>query len=334
MAFNPEYQTRIGDGMVVRFRHPFYRRAGHRIQDVLDDFNLPRVCYKIVASTYVLFMVWGFYLILPLPGHWSPKAQPDASAISQDPTKEVQVGSPKFYFEIFTVAAACRFHAPDLYVPAENAIQNNGNSSCATCQDFPQAISKGNSNASGILHWVKGCHYRWDSTGKICIDFRRFDAIVFVGNVSLEPIYNAVSALLRQNLVKGSLANWDVPDENQFTEPLCSNHFLASNRTSAHDALSMWNMTGYGCSLEGPQSADETGRHSGHDGPQLADLAGTQSKFGLIVIEAPQSVIGVEACNVSEVVLDYPPTRWSCGLWGSSPERNEPFVEPLEQCID
>lgn len=65
----------------------------------------------------------------------------------------------------------------------------------------------------------------------------QFGAIVFVGDTNLQSIYNGFNILLRQDLARGSLATWDMPDDarsqcrcdNQFTEPVCSEYFVTSS---------------------------------------------------------------------------------------------------------
>ncbi|EXJ83186.1 hypothetical protein A1O1_06805 [Capronia coronata CBS 617.96] len=230
MAINPEYQTSMEDGMLVPVRHPFYRRTGNPLRDLVDDINFPHFCYKAVAYTYVLTILWGFYMILPLPGHWSTDGQPDNVTIfSRDYTN---------YFDVFKVSSACHLQAPDLYLPAIDAIPSlNGSSYCSTRLGFLSAISEGNTSSPDIQHWVQGCRYPWYSIDEICTIIGRFSAIIFVGDSSLQSIYNGFNILLRQDLVNGCLATWDMPDgaqlhcrcENQFTEPFCVKYFVNSS---------------------------------------------------------------------------------------------------------
>ncbi|OAL39099.1 hypothetical protein AYO20_01417 [Fonsecaea nubica] len=91
---------------------------------------------------------------------------------------------------------------------------------------------------------TKYCHYHWYSVEEICMILERFDAIVFVGDSSIQAIYNGLSILLRQDLTHGALRTWDMDKErlrqcscdNQFTSQACSEHFITSSNdlTSHH----------------------------------------------------------------------------------------------------
>ena len=65
----------------------------------------------------------------------------------------------------------------------------------------------------------------------------RFDAVVFVGDAALQPIYNAFNILLRQDLATGALKSWEMDRsildscrcDAQFTTSACAQHFVTSS---------------------------------------------------------------------------------------------------------
>jgi hypothetical protein len=65
----------------------------------------------------------------------------------------------------------------------------------------------------------------------------RFDAVVFVGDASLQNIYNGFNILLRQDLATGALKAWDMDGnlldscrcDAQFNTPACAEHFVTSS---------------------------------------------------------------------------------------------------------
>ena len=67
----------------------------------------------------------------------------------------------------------------------------------------------------------------------------RFDAIVFIGDDSLKPIYAAFNMLLRENMAIGSLKQWELNEsrrdtcscDNQLTKPECSSHMIMESQT-------------------------------------------------------------------------------------------------------
>lgn len=65
----------------------------------------------------------------------------------------------------------------------------------------------------------------------------RFDAVVFVGDHSLQTVYNGLNILLRRDLAHGTLKTWFLDKEtleqcrceNQFTSEICAGHFVTSS---------------------------------------------------------------------------------------------------------
>jgi hypothetical protein len=81
------------------------------------------------------------------------------------------------------------------------------------------------------------CAYRWYSVDEICFILERFDGIAFVGDSSLQSIYNGLNILLRQDLAAGSLQTWDMDQATkdhcdcniQFTNPACAKYFVTAS---------------------------------------------------------------------------------------------------------
>lgn len=65
----------------------------------------------------------------------------------------------------------------------------------------------------------------------------RFDAVVFIGDASLQNIYNGFNILLRQDLATGALKSWEMDRqildscrcEAQFDTPACAEYFVTSS---------------------------------------------------------------------------------------------------------
>lgn len=58
-------------------RRPFYIVLAHKVEDLIDDINWLHVAFKICAFTYIGFIVWITWHVLPLPGHWDVGRQSD-----------------------------------------------------------------------------------------------------------------------------------------------------------------------------------------------------------------------------------------------------------------
>ena len=77
---------------------------------------------------------------------------------------------------------------------------------------------------------------------EICAIFDRFDGLVFVGDSTLQAIYNGLNILLRQDLSRGALKSWELSHEeasqcqceNQFTQESCFKHFALSSEEVIH----------------------------------------------------------------------------------------------------
>lgn len=90
-----------------------------------------------------------------------------------------------------------------------------------------------------LMAWLTkiGCHYRWFNVKEICFIMSRFDGLLFMGDESLQTVYNGLNILLRQDLVHGALKTVDSTlskecrCNNQFIKQACSKHFV----TDSHD---------------------------------------------------------------------------------------------------
>lgn len=84
-----------------------------------------------------------------------------------------------------------------------------------------------------------GCHYRWYTIPEICMILERFAGVVFVGDATLQTIYNGFNILLREDLALGSLNTWEMDAteragctcNNQFVREPCGRYYT----TSGHD---------------------------------------------------------------------------------------------------
>lgn len=65
----------------------------------------------------------------------------------------------------------------------------------------------------------------------------RFDRVVFIGDSTLQSIYNGFNILLRQDLATGALKAWEMDRtlldacrcDSQFTTPSCANYYITSS---------------------------------------------------------------------------------------------------------
>ncbi|EXJ57809.1 uncharacterized protein A1O5_12367 [Cladophialophora psammophila CBS 110553] len=212
-------------------RAPLLTRLSWQMSDALDylkELNFPRIMYHLLSLAYLSFIVYLTYYVLPLPGHWNPAPHSDRVAIvSQDLNN---------YFNSFRGLTECSIRAPDLYLPPspDQSLQGSPNAYCPRRKDLLEAMSSGGRIGFDTPYFPKDCHYRWYSVEEICMILERFDAIVFVGDYSLQTIYNGFSILLRRDLAHGALRTWSMDKEklrqcrcdNQFTSQPCSEHFI------------------------------------------------------------------------------------------------------------
>jgi hypothetical protein len=108
---------------------------------------------------------------------------------------------------------------------------------CSSRKRLLEAMSNGGRIGFDAPYTPAHCHYRWYSTVEICMILERFDAVVFVGDDSLQSIYNGFNILLRQDLSAGALKAWEMDSDmlrscrcdSQFTAPACAAYLVSSS---------------------------------------------------------------------------------------------------------
>ncbi|KAL2431323.1 hypothetical protein ABEF95_006467 [Exophiala dermatitidis] len=213
-------------------RRPLHLRIAHKVQDFLDELNIPRLFYKTLAYSYVLVILWCFYLLVSLPQRSNHEVQqlPD----------DFPVFSQEFdnYYETFKVSSGCHLREGDLYIAPNASVPGKDRKPfCATRKELLTEMSKGETRSPNTPWVVPECHYHWYSMAEICMILGRFDTIIFVGDTDLQNIYNGFNILLRKDLVKGTLATWDMDwasqsqclCEKQFSRPFCAGSWVTSS---------------------------------------------------------------------------------------------------------
>ena len=104
-----------------------------------------------------------------------------------------------------------------------------------------------------------GCHYRWYEIAEICMILSRFDSIVFIGDETLQTIYNGLNILLRQDLSLGALDPLKITGDdiqkckcdNQFIKDSCSKYAITSSQqvSSSSSGYSKHYQRPYACQL-------------------------------------------------------------------------------------
>jgi hypothetical protein len=82
----------------------------------------------------------------------------------------------------------------------------------------------------------------------------RFDDVIFIGDSSLQTIYNGFNILLREDLSTGALKSWEMTPEllascrcdNQFKTPSCAKYFITSSDEVSENTPSLG--SSYACS--------------------------------------------------------------------------------------
>lgn len=143
------------------------------------------------------------------------------------------------YFAPFEGFVQCNIKASDLYaLPPLNSLgQYEPDAFCSTRKRLLESISNGGRAGFDAPYTPSECHYRWYATAEICMILERFDAVVFVGDDTLQAIYNGLNILLRQDLATGALKDWDMSKDEldscrcdaQFTTPACAQHLVTSS---------------------------------------------------------------------------------------------------------
>ncbi|CAD6568399.1 MAG: hypothetical protein ASARMPREDX12_001397 [Alectoria sarmentosa] len=196
---------------------------------ILGNSN-PVVASKRTAFTVILAIALFFWMISTFSG---PPRQLDRVPFSHDSVED--------YFLHFQGHRRCGIKSTQLYVPPfppdDNALKHT--LYCNNRATLLEAMSGGGRHGFEKPYFPAGCHYRWYSTPEICMILERFDAIVFIGDDSLKPIYAAFNMLLRENMAIGSLKQWELNEsrrdtcscDNQLTKPECSSHMIMESQT-------------------------------------------------------------------------------------------------------
>ncbi len=136
--------------------------------------------------------------------------------------------------------------SPDLYIRPEVSNPDVPKSSlyCPNRAKLLEAMSGGGRHGFDVPYFPAGCHYRWYSTPEICMILERFDAIIFIGDDTLQHVYAAFNMLIRENIALGSLKQWEMKEseragcrcENQLIKSECSKYaILDSQAVRDHD---------------------------------------------------------------------------------------------------
>ena len=144
------------------------------------------------------------------------------------------------YFSHFEGYRDCGIRSTELYVPPI-PLHDNAPKHTLYCKNraiLLDALSGGGRHGFERPYFPAGCHYRWYSTPEICMILERFDAIIFIGDDSLKPIYTAFNILLRENMVMGGLKQWELNEsqrvactcDNQLTHPECWSHMIVGSQ--------------------------------------------------------------------------------------------------------
>ncbi|KAJ9603065.1 hypothetical protein H2200_012360 [Cladophialophora chaetospira] len=196
----------------------------------VDELNFPRCMYHLISAMWLCVMLYLTWWLLPVRGHWASMRQPD-----RVPHHVLDMSN---YFNSFQGYSECNIRAADLYQRlGQDVSEVSHDGYCARRKDLLEAMSSGGRVGFDAPYFPRGCHYRWYSVPEICMILERFQAIVFIGDESLQTIYAGLNILLRQDLSHGALKTWDMDKvtlrqcgcDNQFTSKTCTEHFVTSS---------------------------------------------------------------------------------------------------------
>lgn len=163
-------------------------------------------------------------------------------------------------FSSFEGFSECGFRAAELYVPPikdQYGLFRPG----TFCRDRKHLLkamseggrigfdapyqSQGKKKRSLIGDWLTctACAHRWFAVEEMCFILERFDAVVFIGDESLETIYGGFNAILRRDLVLGALdlefadqaSQTDCRCDNQYVKQSCRSRFLLDSKKASRE---------------------------------------------------------------------------------------------------
>lgn len=175
-------------------------------------------------------------------------------------------------------------------------------------------MSNGGRTGFDVPYTPADCHYRWYTTAEICMILDRFDAVVFVGDDSLQSIYNGFNILLRQDLSAGALKAWEMDKDtlqdcrchSQFTTPACSQHLVTSSDEVNFNTPSIG--SAYACSrfphailkIDGSSASQEVTKRFSKLVPRVP-----RSNYHPVPIIHSLSPAGASAAAASESLLHF-----------------------------
>ena len=144
------------------------------------------------------------------------------------------------YFSHFEGHQDCGITSKDIYIPPIPGDDDGPRHKlyCSNRATLLEAMGGGGRHGFERPYFPAGCHYRWYSTAEICMILERFDALVFIGDDTLKSIYAAFNMLLRENIARGSLKQWEMTEndrvtcrcDNQLIRPECSSHIVMESQ--------------------------------------------------------------------------------------------------------
>jgi len=161
------------------------------------------------------------------------------------------------YFSHFEGHQDCGFTSKDLYTRPVLRDENTPKHTlyCRNRATLLEAMSEGGRHGFERVYSSAPCHYRWYSTAEICMILERFDAIVFIGDDTIKHVYAAFNMLLREDIARGGLKQWDLTEservscrcDNQFMKPECSKHFVTDSLAVTSNDESSGHKSPYYC---------------------------------------------------------------------------------------
>ncbi|KAL3458248.1 hypothetical protein BJX64DRAFT_227574 [Aspergillus heterothallicus] len=179
--------------------------------------------YKLMASLWVLgvlYIVWLIRDIFYLPFSYSS-------------THTIKPPAGDDLLAQFVGREECGISSQALYLPPHASDELF----CQTRESLLSSMSNGGRHGFGAPYTPQGCFYHWYTNIEICEILERFDGVAFIGDDSLADAYAGFNILLRKDLERGSVKEWELTStlhascrcESQFTSPTCSSARIFSS---------------------------------------------------------------------------------------------------------